>query len=290
MIVIAIANLKGGVGKSTTTLLVAEHWALEGRRVLVIDLDPQSNASFMLLSRQRVEQLEHDRRTLPHLFADARNGARRPALDYVVFHASDLKELRPGNRHGGLVSVLPSIPRLWFDEYEFVRHCYLNGADPVEERTKILRTFLSELGAYYGYVLLDCPPGFSTLTRSALLLADKIVAPTIADNTSVRSLRDFVEIGLRETLGIEPRSKLHVVISKFSPWNNQRAVLDGLKNAYNVVLPAVPMRDQLLSVSEYLDGRSRTYAQKYRRPRYSPLAPHVSGMCDALHRAILESR
>lgn len=286
MITTAVANLKGGVGKSTTTLFVAEHWALRGNRVLVVDLDPQANTSFMLLSRQRVERLEHDLKTLPHLFADARNGARRPALDYVFRHASDLQELGPGNLHGGFVSIVPSIPRLWFDEYDFVKHCYANKLDPVGERFSILRTFLNELSGHYSHVLLDCPPGFSTLTRSALLLADRIVAPTIADNTSVRSLRDFVEIGLRDTLGIHPDAKLRVVISKFSSWNNQRAVLDGLKATYKVILPPIPLRDQVLSVSEHLDGRKRTYAQKYRRPSLSPLAPHVAGMSDALFHAI----
>jgi len=63
MITTAVANLKGGVGKSTTTLFVAEHWALKGNKLLVVDLDPQASTSFMLLSRRRVEQLEHDLRT-----------------------------------------------------------------------------------------------------------------------------------------------------------------------------------------------------------------------------------
>ena len=214
-------------------------------------------------------------------------------MNYVWSHASDLIELAPGNAHGGFVSIVPSIPRLWFDEYEFVRHCYEHQLEPVQERARILAEFLQELSGGYSHVLLDCPPGFSTLTRSALLLADKIVAPTIADNTSVRSLRDFVNIGLRDTLGMQPsklgpqpNAKLKVVISKFSPWNNQRAVLDGLRETYHVILPPIPMRDQVLSISENLDGRTRTYAQKYRRPRFNPLAPHVAGMSDALFRAI----
>ncbi|HEX5999304.1 MAG TPA: ParA family protein [Hyphomicrobiaceae bacterium] len=293
MITIAIANLKGGVGKSTTTLFVAEHWALKGNKVLVIDLDPQANASFMLLSRRRVEQLEKDLRTVPHLFADVRNGVRRPALDYVCSHASDLTELAPENAHGGFVSVVPSIPRLWFDEYEFVQHCYEHRLEPVQERVRILREFLEELNGGYSHILFDCPPGFSTLTRSAVILADRIVAPTIADNTSVRSLRDFVNIGLRDTLGIQRRdlgpetsAKLKVVVSKFSQWNNQRAVLDGLRETYHVILPPIPLRDQVLSISENLQGQTRTYAQKYRRPVFSPLAPHVAGMSDALFGAI----
>ena len=71
MIITAVANLKGGVGKSSTTLFLAEHWAVfQKRKVLVVDLDPQSNASYMLLSRAGVDQAEHARMTLLHLFED----------------------------------------------------------------------------------------------------------------------------------------------------------------------------------------------------------------------------
>ena len=68
---IAVANLKGGVGKSTTTVFMAETLALvNDLRVLVIDLDAQANTSFMLLSRDGVENAEATGRTLPNFFVD----------------------------------------------------------------------------------------------------------------------------------------------------------------------------------------------------------------------------
>jgi chromosome partitioning protein len=54
---VAISNLKGGVGKSTTTMMLAEGLALRGKTILVLDLDPQSNSSYMLMSKQRVLQI-----------------------------------------------------------------------------------------------------------------------------------------------------------------------------------------------------------------------------------------
>ena len=94
MIKTAVANLKGGVGKSSTTLFLAEHWAVfQRRKVLVADLDPQANASYMLLSRAGVEQAENAHRTLPHLLDDALNGHPLNSMAYIVPRASDLREI-----------------------------------------------------------------------------------------------------------------------------------------------------------------------------------------------------
>lgn len=194
MIKTAVANLKGGVGKSSTTLFLAEHWAVfQGRKVLVVDLDPQANASYMLLSRVGVEQAEHALKTLPHLFDDALNGHRRNSMAYIVPRASDIREINR-NDAPGHVSIVPSIPKLWFQQHDFDRSLYQAGEDPVDKLTGILDALLHEVAPHYHCVLFDCPPGFGTSSRAALRLADHIVAPTIADYTSMRSLQDFVTL------------------------------------------------------------------------------------------------
>lgn len=172
---LAVANLKGGVGKSTTTLFVAECLALfENLRVLVIDLDPQSNASFMLLSRQGVENADRSGRTLPHHLDDIGHDRNaRGRLDgYICGSSGDLVELQhPGNL--GKVDLVPSVPRLWFLEAALSKRWYQENVDPTGELRLTLQASLTPLDPFSDVVLFDCPPGFSALTRLELLPAHK---------------------------------------------------------------------------------------------------------------------
>jgi chromosome partitioning protein len=286
MIKTAVANLKGGVGKSTTTLFLAEHWALfQQRKVLVIDFDPQANASYMLLSRAGVEHAEHACQTLPHLLEDVFKGHQLNPMAYVVPRASDLREINATDAVGH-VSIVPSIPRLWFGQHDLDRGLYLSGKDPVEVLISILNAFLDSIVDHYHCVLFDCPPGFGTSSRAVLRIADHVIAPTIADYTSMRSLQDFVTLGLRGTLGLDADNNLHVVVSKFTGSNSQRQALDILRRAYHVRDPVIPMRDQVQVVAERHATGSRTYAQKYGRPHMRPLKPYVKGLSDSLYRLI----
>lgn len=185
---------------------------------------------------------------------------------------------------------MPSIPKLWFGQHDFDRGLYLSGKDPVEVLIGILNAFMDSIADHYHCILFDCPPGFGTSSRAALRLADHVIAPTIADYTSMRSLQDFVTLGLRGTLGLEGENNLHVVVSKFTGSNSQRQALDILREAYHVRDPVIPMRDQVQVVAERHATRSRTYAQKYGRPHLRPLRPHVKGLSDALYGLIFEPR
>lgn len=282
MIAIAVAHLKGGVGKSTTTLFLAEHWALHGLRVLVVDLDPQSNSSFMLLSRQGLSNWEEAHRTLPDLFRDTRMRRQINYSAYIVPRASDLQELQTvGSR--GFVSMLPSIPRLWFEEYDFDRDCHRSGLDPIAKRTDTIRALLDDCRDKFDCVLLDCPPGFGSLARSGIGAADSILTPTIADYVSTRSLADFCTYGLQEALRIVPREKMHVVISKYQSTVFQRQVLDLLNANYRVINPPIRLLASAHHATEHIHGRVRNYGQKYP----DTLSCDVNALADEARRRLL---
>ena len=282
---IAVANLKGGVGKSTTTVFLAEHWALEGDRVLVIDLDPQASTSSMLLSEEQLINAERARRCFPDFLADGRaaeaTGSGPPDLEpYLIPRCSDLTDLNL-DRTRGCVALLPAVPKLWFDIYESDRLSYISGHDPIDRLTRLLDGALSRIASQYDFVLIDCPPGFGTLSRVGLGISQYIVAPTIADYVSTKSLHDFRFSGLTR-MKIDPSDKLFVVVSKYTDTNFQRRTLDLLRKACHVIDPPVKMVNDVYLASENLSGRWRTYTQKY-----GSFSNNVRPMTLAVKRAIL---
>lgn len=267
---IAIANLKGGVGKSTTTAFLAECLALHHKlRVLVLDLDPQANCSFMLLSRKGVEAAETARRTLPNFLLDLIQSSR-PETDaentklegFLSKGSSDLTELKGGAI--GRVDLLPSIPRMWFVETQFDKMYHLQKKEPSIELGQIFDLGLKQIAPDYDVVLIDCPPGFSTLTRTGLLLSDAIISPTIADEVSARSLRDFVDIGLGEILGFANTANHYVVISKFIDNQRTESIRQYLRGQYNVLEPSIRYSVKIMdALASQGPDTSRTFRQKY---------------------------
>lgn len=147
--VIVVANQKGGVGKTTTTVNIAMALALGGLNVLVIDNDPQGNASTAL-------GVDHPQGTL---------GTYEVLIegDPIVAHAQQTP-------HSPNLHVLPATIDLAAAEME------LAGAEAREARMqRAVTTYLEESGA--DYVFIDCPPSLGLLTLNALVAADEIMVP-----------------------------------------------------------------------------------------------------------------
>ena len=146
--VFTIANQKGGVGKTTTAVNIASALALQGMRVLVIDLDPQGNASTAL-------GIEH------------RPGT---ASSYEVLLGDiDVGEAVQQSPHNERLFCIPATIDLAGAEIELVSMVAREGR---------LRTALSELGQYdFDYVFIDCPPSLGLLTINALVAAPEVLIP-----------------------------------------------------------------------------------------------------------------
>lgn len=159
--IIACANQKGGVGKTTTVVNLATELALSGERVLVLDLDPQGNAT---------SGFGIDRSALPLSLYDAVIGTA--AISAVVV---------PTAVDG--VQLVPASVALAGAEVD------LAGQDQRERR---LARVLGELPAAYDYVVLDCPPSLGLLTVNALTAADAVLIPTQCEYYALEGLSQLI--------------------------------------------------------------------------------------------------
>ncbi|MCS7027017.1 MAG: AAA family ATPase [Bryobacteraceae bacterium] len=209
--VISTINLKGGVGKTTTTVALAEMLSAEfGKKVLVIDLDPQTNATVMLIGEDNWKNLNDQQRTLARLFQDALVDPADRQFDLestIQRGVSNVQEVRT-------VDLLPSSLDLIDvqDRLASMPSGKFYAANPVDVLRRAAKPILDK----YDYVFIDCPPNLGIITLNGLRISDGYLIPTIPDILStygipqiIKRVRDFArEIGER----IEPYG---IVISMY---------------------------------------------------------------------------
>ncbi len=209
-IVISFINLKGGVGKTTTTVAVAEMLSgIFDRKVLVIDLDPQTNATLMLIGEERWEELNENHQTLAQLFLDAIYPAHQKfnlekTIQHQVSNVKDLKNL----------DLLPSSLDLInvHDRLATVPTGRFYAASPIN----ILRRGIRPIIDQYDYVLIDCPPNLGIVTLNGLRISQGYIIPTIPDILSTYGIPQITKTvsEFSETIA-EPIEPLGIVISQY---------------------------------------------------------------------------
>jgi chromosome partitioning protein len=165
----AVVNQKGGVGKTATTIGTGGALAELGRRVLLVDLDPQGHLTAALQVPAGVGAP-----SLAHALTGQWNGS---ALDLTVHHST------PGVA-GGRLDVIPHT----VDMFDVVREI-----DKLRAREGRLQRVLSTLDGEYDHVLIDCPPALDALTDNALVASDGVLVPVQAEDSSLRALELLLE-------------------------------------------------------------------------------------------------
>ena len=146
--IISVANQKGGVGKTTTAVNLAACLALSGRKILVVDMDPQGNASSGLGVNLRENQ-----KGVYELLTGG-------VLLNQVIYATEIDTLK----------VIPSSTDLAGAEIELVER---------DHREKILSLALNGANEEYEFVVIDCPPSLGLLTLNALTASDSVLIPML---------------------------------------------------------------------------------------------------------------
>ncbi|MEI6559457.1 MAG: AAA family ATPase [Rhodospirillaceae bacterium] len=189
-IVFCAANQKGGVAKTTSCVNIAYLLGLSGQRVLLIDCDPQANATVHLGVDPHEQELA--RSTLTHALR-----ATRPMREFVIPVCE------------GIFDLLPASISLAAADRELLRQP--NG-------TLILRAKIAQLAGHYDYVVLDCPPHLGELTVSVLNAADQLLIPTQTEMLSMMGIPQLFETisGVREL--VNPRLRiLGILPTMYSP-------------------------------------------------------------------------
>lgn len=194
----AISNLKGGVGKSTTTVMLADSLAyFYGLEVLVIDLDSQANSSQMLLTERGISDADDQGKGAHNLLSQFVYREPPAAGPFIVPNAVTLDELRRAedeDRRQGWVSILPSHPQLRLSEMSLEEDWYSGTGTPstlAAALTEHFRAAIEPLLSVYDVILIDCPPHLSPLSRAALATAHTFILPTLADPISTWGTKQF---------------------------------------------------------------------------------------------------
>lgn len=187
--VLSFINLKGGVGKTTTAVAVAEMLAQEERKhVLLIDLDPQTNATVTLISEETWDEMDSEGRTIAQLFDDKINPHLPPKFNIEKSIARGVSTINDGISR---LDLLPSSIRL-IDLQDRIPMIAMAGnftANPLD----ILRGALQPVIDRYDYVIIDCPPSLGTVTKNGLRISTGYVIPTIPDIVSTWGIYQIVE-------------------------------------------------------------------------------------------------
>ena len=208
--IFATINLKGGVGKTTTTVALAEVLSAEfHKRVLVIDLDPQTNATTMLIGEDRWRELNNKEHTLARLFKDALE-PQNPSFDIEATLQKGVSDVQAART----IDLLPSSLDLISvqDRLASAPPGEFFAVNPTELLWRAIKPRLDD----YDIVIVDCPPNLGIITLNGLRISEGYIIPTIPDVLSTYGIPQIVSRVQQFSKAIaEPIEPLGIVITKY---------------------------------------------------------------------------
>jgi len=195
--VVAVANMKGGVGKTTTVIMLAEGLAASGQTVVVVDADPQGNLGLTMLGQAGLVSASKGKRTLEAFIAQRLVHDRHTAIfTSVKQFASRVPSPSPSKSMLLPVHLVPSTPLLRTVERDVLVHLTKRGMDYVAIENRVRDLFANEavlnLKAAYDWVIFDCAPGMNLATMAGLSICDTAILTVVPEPLPVMGLQSFI--------------------------------------------------------------------------------------------------
>jgi chromosome partitioning protein len=259
--IISTINLKGGVAKTTTTVALAETYSANlGKKVLVIDLDPQTNATLMLIGENKWFALNKRGHTLARLFQDAMDPDNKE-FDLEATLQKKVSDVGAART----VDLLPSSLDLIDvqDRLASAPPGKFYSTNPIEVLWRAVKSKLED----YDLVIVDCPPNLGIITLNGLRISDGYIIPTIPDHLSTYGIPQIVtrvaEFSKAISESIEP---VGIVATKYQANSTvHNNVLKQLRDDEDVpvVMDTIIRQANSVAAAAEFQPFARTLKQKY---------------------------
>ncbi len=266
---LAVANRKGGVGKSTIAVMLSHAFSVLGsKRVLLIDLDSQCNASLILLGGQGWSQARLAGQTIADYFFDYFDGNNPTPKEYLLHRVGDV-ELAGGKKPA--ISLLPGSLLLEDIQGELFLKESNQGNDPEVIGQRVqgkLERLLRRFGKSHDLVILDCPPGLSLAALAALRVADRVLVPFRPDYVSQLAV-DRVSLLIEQKRNIDDVEKIafdqrrYICLANYMRGQGrERVLVEDISVSHPMLLTQLPQREAIANAFDW-EPQPKSLDQKY---------------------------
>ena len=277
--VIAVMNLKGGVGKTTVTAQLSGAWQEAfGGRVLLIDLDPQYNLTQTFFGMDEADASSGVDRSVISLFERSRLHAKDAPSPAENWLGLTIAPFTPAARDSFVHGILgtdgpPGRLDLISGQFEISKYAFANDRDSL---AAIKQHFLRSVDHYrseYDLIVFDTNPNATFLTRCALEAADRVIAPMHADIYSLRGVR-LLNLVIRDQIGEEKRPALSVLFNAVN--RNEQSTFEGdARNGVYDQIAGFPLSKSLMAAALRRSAHFAVRAPDEGQPRWRRLLVHA---------------